>query len=445
MKSSEYINQERRDYSLYVLEQRAIPLAADGLRSAARRVLWMARDGKKCKSFTLAGMVAPLHPHAAPTGAIDTLAEPYTNNIPLFKGYGIFGTRLKPTACGAPRYTEVKASAFTKDVVFRDIEVIPEKENYDGTLMEPQHFLPLIPIALLNPQSGIAVGFASTILPRSLPNIIKAQLAVLEEKAVVFEEPPELTPTNQKSIGWIDTPKGFKAVFEGSFKRTGATSVKVTNLPYGLLHEKYRGKLDTMEDKGIIIEYTDRSKKEYNIDIKFKRGVLSKLDDDGILKLLDLTTSISENLNVINFDGKTIWNTTFTELVTEFCEWRLGWYKIRYQRLADLLEIDIQRYRDILLAIKKKVGLHAASINSRAELKEFLKEIGIVYVDYIADLAIYRFTLEEKAKIEAKLKEALPTMAEYRTLLKSKTKRQDVYIAELKDVLSKYKRGYYGN
>jgi len=444
MKSSEYVNQERREYSLYVLEQRAIPHASDGLRSASRRVLWTAKNGDKIKSATLAGATIPIHPHAAPEGSVNTLASPFTNNIPLLNGIGSFGTILKPTAYGASRYTSVKVSKFCKDVVFRDIEIIPMQDNYDGTLREPKHFLPLIPVALLNPQSGTAVGFASTILPRALPDIIKNQLAILEGKAFT-EEPPALEPIDQRSIGWVDTPKGWKATFCGAFERTGATELKITNLPYGTLHERYRVKLDKWEDEGIIQSYKDRSKDKYNIDVKFKRGVLNKLDDQGILEMLDLVKNISENLVVINFDGTTVWPTTYEEFIIKFTEWRAGWYKNRYQRLADLQDIDNQKCRDILLAIKKNVGKTARDVASRAELKELLKALGIVHVDYISDLPVYRFTQEEKTKTEARLKDGERLLAEYKDLLRNPSKRRMIYLNELKEVLANYKRGTYGN
>jgi DNA gyrase subunit A len=444
MKSSEYINKERRDYSLYVLQQRAIPHVADGLKSAARRLLWMGKDGKSYKSAVLAGATMPIHPHQSPEGTVNTLAAPYTNNIPLLNGDGTFGTLLNPTAYGASRYTSVKVSKFTQDVVFRDIEIIPMQDNYDGTTKEPAHFLPLVPIVLLNPQSGIAVGFATHILPHALPDIIKSQLSILENKSHFVEETPELEPINQKATGWIEHGNGYRAVFEGEFERVSATSIKITNLPYGILHEKYKEKcLDPLEEQGIILEYTDNSKNKYNIDIKFKRGILNKLDDQGILEMMSLIHNVSENLTVINFDGESVWNTTYEKMITEFCEWRLSWYSKRYQRLADLLNIDIQKYKDILLAIKVNLGDAARKIKSRAELKTHLKNIGVVHVDYISDLPVYRFTQEEKEKVQRKLSDAEALLKEYNALLKSKTKRKEVYVTELKEVLSKYRKGYY--
>lgn len=440
MKSSEYINEQRRDYSLYVLQSRAIPHAADGLKAAARRILWIAKDGKKRKSATLAGECMPIHPHAAPESAVNTLAARHGNNVPLLTGYGAFGTVLKPSAYGASRYTSVVISKFADDVVMRDVEIIPMMENYDGTLDEPKHFLPLIPMVLLNPQEGIAVGFASDILPRAFEDIVHSQIQYLSGNG--FKQPkPTFGPTNQKAVGYDND----KWQFVGEIKKEGTNKYRVLNLPYGLVHEKFVNNLTKMEEAedSFITEVKDGSKDSINIAITFKKGSLTGMDEPEILKMLGLTTSYGENLNVIDFDGKHVWAPTYAELVQKFCDWRLVWYKVRYERLARLLDEDIQRYLDILLAIKKNVGSVATKTESRAELKEFLTQIGIVNIDYIADLAIYRFTEEERRKTEQKLDEAREKMKEYRNLIKNEGERRNVYIEELKEILVKYNKGYY--
>lgn len=444
--SSDYVNNERRDYSLYVLQSRAIPHAADGLKAAARRVLWTAKDGKKYKSATLAGATMPIHPHQTPEGAVNTLAAPYGNNIPLLDGDGAFGTLLAPNAYGAARYTSVKVSEFTRDVVFRDIEIVPLQENYDGTLEEPKHFLPLIPIVLLNPQDGIAVGFASSILPRALDSIVNAQVDYLTT-GTFGEDLPNMVPLNQQAWDWTENASGgYKYVFRGHGERVNATTLRITDLPYGLSHEKYIAKLDKMEEAGTIQGYTDNSRDTYNIEIRFKRGVLSNIGkEQALVDLLELDNWVSENMNVIDFDGERVWSTTYQELIAKFTEWRLEWYVTRYERLAGLLEIDIQRYKDVLRAIDRNVGMVARKTGSRSELKEFLTEIGIVHLDYIADLPVYRFTLEEKKKVELKLKEAEATMKKYQALLKSPKKRRELYVEELNEILAKYKRGKYGS
>lgn len=437
--SSQYIEQQRRGYSIYIMQMRAIPAATDGLKAAGRRVLWMARDGKKYKSATLAGATMPIHPHASPEDAINTLAAPYGNNIPLFKGDGAFGTLLNPKAYGASRYTAVTVSKFTQDVVFRDIEIIPMQENYDGTLEEPVHFLPLIPIALLNPTEGIAVGFASNILPRSLEDIVLAQIAHLKGATKISELVPKFAPIKSTSFKFED---GF-FYFKGEFEQIDATTIKITQLPYGAVHEKIISKIDELYEKGTVVDYTDNSRDTINIIVRFKKGILRELSENDTLKLLGLVVRHSENLNVLDFEGKAVWNPSSSELIKKFTDWRLKWYVNRYERLRDLIKDELQRYYDIRTAIKHSAGSVARKCKNRAELKEWLETIKIVNLDYIADLPIYRFTADEDLKNEERIKEAEAKLKEYNDLLSSETKRRNIYINELEQILKNLNKGTY--
>ena len=442
---SQELNDLRREYSLYVISDRAIPHVTDGLKAAARRVLWKARDGKKIKSASLAGATMSIHPHAAPESAINSLAAFFRNNVPIFKGTGAFGTLLEPTEFGSSRYTAVQVSEFAKAVMFADLPIIPMVDNYDETELEPKHFLPLIPMVLLNPQEGIADGFACNILPRSLEDIIRCQIEFMQSGEVPTVVAPSFTPLDAVSTGLEVDKKGVERwVFRGKFERIGATSIRITGLPYGITHSKFIAKLDKLEETSDkVISYRDKSKDVYDIEIKFKRGYLSNLTDDQVFSVIGLETQMTENLNVIDFNSESVYAGTFSDIIVEFTTWRLEWYKVRYERLKKLLEEDIQKYRDILTAINNNVGSIARKTQSRSELKEFLAEIEIVNLDYIADLPVYRFTADEKNKITSKLQDSLKTLEEYNHVLGSSRARKNIYINELKEILSNYQAGKY--
>lgn len=421
---------------------RAIPSLADGLKAGGRRVLWTARNGEKYKSAALAGRTMPLHPHAAPEGAINTLAAPYGNNIPLFKGYGAFGTLLRPTAYGASRYTSVKVSDFTKEVVFKDLELVPMVDNYDGTLQEPAHFLPIVPVALLNPSQGIAIGFATNILPRSLDDIINTQIKFLKgQKRVNQILWPIFDPIEAAAEDMEETPSGNVAYyFHGVVSSKGGTnSVVVQQLPYGLSHEKFIDHLDNLKETDIILDYEDRSKDRYDIEIKFKRG---KKEGSGKEQLKLISREV-ENLTLIDLDGESVLQVDPITAIKLFTKWRLSWYLKRYQRLSDELTIQIQKYKDILTAIEKNVGNAARNVESKADLIQYLKTIKIVHTDYIAGFPVYRFTKEEKAKVEDKLTEAETLLKRYKQLIKSEPERKKVYIEELREVLKNFKKSKY--
>lgn len=441
-KSSEYINTQRRDYSLYVMQSRAIPAATDGLKAGGRRVLWTARDGHKWKSASLAGATMPIHPHQTPEGAIDTLAAPYNNNIPLFTGDGAFGTLLDPTSYGASRYTAVTVSDFTKEVMFRDIEIVPMMDNYDGTLQEPVHFLPLIPVALLNPTEGIAVGFATKSLPRALDDLIIAQLTHLAG-GEISNPTPKFIPLDCASHYHTDAGKGVAYYFSGEIERVSANVIRITKLPYGLNHGELTKRLDALNDSGIIVSYDDMSRDVIDITVKFQSRYLSGKTDDQIITELGLTIRIIENLTVLNFGGSSVWTPTPADLIKQFTDWRLGWYVKRYERLKSLIELDLQRYYDIRTAITNDISGKARAITTRQSMKDLLGDMGVVHIDYIADLPVYRFTKEEYEKNEKRIRDGEAQLATYNSLLASEVKRKKVYIKELEEILQRYNAGHY--
>lgn len=424
---------------------RAIPSLADGLKAGGRRVLWTARDGQKHKSAALAGRVMPLHPHAAPEGAINTLAAPYGNNIPLLKGYGAFGTLLRPTAYGASRYTSVKVSKFTKDVMFRDIELVPMMDNYDGTLQEPKHFLPLIPVALLNPAQGIAIGFATNILPRSLEDIINTQIKFLQGRKRINKILwPTFDPTNAAAEELEETNNGNVAYyFQGKVEILDFKRVLIQELPYGLSHEKFIDYLDTLKEQDVVTGYTDNSKDKYQITIKLKDKIDNKRPTSDVKERLKLISREVENLTLLDLDGESVLQVDPIEAIRLFTEWRLSWYLRRYKRLSNELTTQIQKYKDILIAIDGNLGSVARNLGSRADLLAFLTENDFVHPDYIASLPVYRFTKEEAEKVEDKLQDALVLLKEYKKLIKSKNERKKVYINELREVLKTYKKNGY--
>lgn len=196
-------------------------------------------------------------------------------------------------------------------------------------------------------------------------------------------------------------------------------------------------------ESDVVVDYTDKSKDTINITVKFRRGHLDGMHPNDILKSLGLLVRQIENLNVLSFDGSHILPIEPVEFIRKFTDWRLGWYVNRYERLRDLIKLDLQRYYDIRTAIKNNVSSLARKIQSRSALKMQLEVFGIVNLDYIADLPVYRFTEEERIKNEERIKEAEATLQEYLYLLASEDKRRKVYISELQEVLTKYNKGQY--
>ena len=320
MTPSEFIKSTSRDYSIYVCQSRGIPSVCDGLKDAQRKALFIMKPkGEKIKTVSLAGeMISSniyLHGDASAAETLSLMAALYCNNVPFLHGIGAFGTKVGPTDWGAPRYTYLKKYAMTDSLVYPDYDIIPLKENYDGSVMEPKNFLPLIPLVLLNGISGIAVGWSTDILPRSLDDLIAATLAALDGKT-----PTTLAPRYDYLSCGVRNLGGNAWEFTGKVRFDGNT-IWVEELPPDLTLEKFKARLNQMEDEEKIQTYIDRSTKEIKIEVRFKRGTINDWTEEKAIDFLKLRSKTTERIVVLDWDGNSIKQyETAEQLVREFVE-----------------------------------------------------------------------------------------------------------------------------
>lgn len=260
MDSSDYLLQSSRDYAIYVCETRAIPNVQDGLKHGQRIAMWLLRNrSEKMKTFALSGLMGYerlyVHGETSANGAIGLLAAPFKNNTAMIEGLGQFGSRVAPVeGIGAPRYTEVRKSKAAEAILYRDLDLVPLTDNYDGSNKQPVHFLPLIPLVLLNGVSGVAVGWSTEILPRSLKSLIQASQDALNGKPIKGLEPHYAR--YNITVKTLDTNK---YEYSGKADIIDTSTVRITELPPGMSIEKFRLNLITMEDADMIQGFTDRS------------------------------------------------------------------------------------------------------------------------------------------------------------------------------------------
>jgi len=444
--SSNYILDTSREYSIYVCESRAIPKVADGLKDAQRKALWLVKSRQdKIKTVSLAGeMISSglyLHGDQSAAGSISMLAAPYVNNVPLLDGIGSFGTRVAPVdGIGAPRYTYVKRGKAAQELMFPDMDIVPVKENYDGSTIEPQHFLPLIPTVLLNGVSGIAVGWSTEILPRSFKNLVQATLDVLDGKKLKRIAP---------SYELYDI--GVKHLEENSWEFTGkleildTSTIKITELPPDLTLEKFKERLNTYEDENRISMYTDRSTDAIDITIKLPRGSARGWNVNRAIDYFKLKQKKSERIVVIDWNGSSIRQYDSAEkLIQDFVEWRLGWYKVRYENLVAKNDYELGFWKGVKLCFDDKLPARLGGIKDRASLDLDVSKVTTKLkldekrIDRIVNLPAHRWTKDAYADVLAKIKLLEADIKEYKAILKDPERRKAIYREEV-EALKKVK------
>lgn len=450
MNTSEYLINSSREYAIYVCSTRAIPSVQDGLKHGQRIALWLLRNrADKIKTVALGGEMAAqrlyVHGDVSATNSIGLLAAPFKNNTPLIEGLGQFGSRVLPVeGIGAPRYTEVRRSKAAEAFLYNDLDLVPLKDNYDGSNKEPVHFLPLIPLVLLNGISGVAVGWSTEILPRSLKGLIQATQDALSGAKTIRGLEPYF---ERYDITVKPTLSTNQWEFSGKAQIEDTSTVKITELPPGLSLEAFRKRLIQLEELETISSFIDRSTDAIDITVRFKRGSIKDWTPERAIDFFKLREKTTERIVVINWDGRSI--TTYSDpaqLVRDFVGWRLDWYTERFERLV----ADSSYERDYWSLVRalfaggftKKLGTFLTRGEMRDEMVKIAAKAKIALVEShlerAMNLATYRWTKEFEDEVIAKIAALGVEIADYQGILADPDKLKAVYAAEL-DALKKLK------
>jgi DNA topoisomerase-2 len=195
------VNKELIHFSVYD-NARSIPNYIDGLKPSQRKILYyMLKKNitENIKVAQLSGYVSAEtsyhHGEVSLQKAIVCMAQNFigANNINLLYPSGNFGTRpFGGSDASSARYIFTRLDKITK-VVFndKDSDLLKYLED-DGQTIEPEFFLPIIPMILVNGCEGIGTGY-STFIPCYSPlQIIDNLIYIIDNKGQV-DDSSELT------------------------------------------------------------------------------------------------------------------------------------------------------------------------------------------------------------------------------------------------------------
>ena len=172
------------DYASYVILERAVPHADDGLKPVQRRILHSMKeleDGRYNKVANIIGNTMKYHPHGdASIG--DAMIQLGQKDL-LIDTQGNWGNVLTGDSAAAPRYIEARLTPFALEVIFSPT-VTKWVSSYDGRNKEPITFPVKFPVLLAQGAEGIAVGLSTKILPHNFNEILDAMIEGLRKNQV---------------------------------------------------------------------------------------------------------------------------------------------------------------------------------------------------------------------------------------------------------------------
>lgn len=323
-------------YASYVILDRAIPNAIDGLKPVQRRILeilWRQNDDKLHKVANIVGQTMQLHPHGDNPiyEALVTLA----NKGFVLDRQGNFGNIFTGDPSAAARYIETRLSPLARETLFNP-DITEKVPSYDGRNQEPVVLPAKIPLLLMQGVDGIAVGMSTHILPHNFTELLEAEIAFLEGRN--FRIYPDF-PTG----GIMDKSQYDKGC--GKIKVRAKIEIKdpktllIREICYGTTAESLIRSIDEAAKKGKIKieEINDYTSKEVEIEVKLPRGQYAEEILDALYAFTECEVTINSQVTVIK-DGLP-WETDVHEILgynaTKLVEFQRKELEIERDRLLE--------------------------------------------------------------------------------------------------------------
>lgn len=457
------IQENYMPYAMSVILSRAIP-EIDGFKPSHRKLLYTMYKmglltGARTKSANIVGATMKLNPHgdAAIYDTMVRLSRGYEALLhPYVDSKGNFGKFYsRDMAWAASRYTEAKLDVICNEL-FRDIDkdAVDFMDNYDNTMKEPTLLPATFPSVLVNANTGIAVGMASSICSFNLREICETTAALIKDPDHDIKSTlpaPDFIGAgqiiyNEKAIDDIyRTGKGSIKVRSKYEYDKSANCIDITAIPPTTTCEAIIEKVIDLVKGGKAKEISDirdeTGRDGLKITIDLKRGV----DPDKLMaKLFRFTTledSFSCNFNVLIGGVPRVLGVK--DLLNEWTAFRIECIRRRtYFELGkktDKLHL-LKGLEVILLDIDKAIKIVRETEEENEVVPNLMIGFGIdqIQAEYVAEIKLRHLNREYILKRTQEIEDLEKEIAELESILKSKTKIKNIIVKELKEVADKY-------
>ncbi len=450
-------------YAMSVIVSRAIP-EIDGFKPSHRKLLYTMYNmgllnGGTIKSANIVGRTMQLNPHgdAAIYETMVRLSEGYQALLhPFVASKGSFGKAYsRDMAYAASRYTEAKLAPIAGEL-FSDIDkdTVDFVDNYDATMKEPVLFPVTFPTVLVNANTGIAAGMASSICPFNLREVCETTIAYIKDNDINVADTllaPDFPIGGQILYNRADMEKIYESG-RGSFKVRGVYSydksencVEITQIPPTTTVEAIIEKVIDLVKQKKITEINDiRDETDLNglkIAIDLKRGADHEKLMKKILKMTTLEDSFSCNFNILIAGSPRVMGVK--EIIGEWVAFREECVKRRvYFSLSKAQEKlhRLQGLEKILLDIDKAIKIVRETEQESQVIPNLMIGFGIdeIQAEYVAEIKLRHLNREYILKRTAEIEDLIKQIEDMEAVLKSRTKVLKIIIKELEEVIKKY-------
>jgi len=397
---SDFIHRDMANFSAEDIK-RSIPHVADGLKPSQRKVIYAALKKnliQDMKVAQLAGYVAEQtayhHGEASLQGTIVNLAQNFvgSNNLNLLEPSGQFGTRLAGGKDAASsRYIFTRLAPYTKKIFDPNDNEVLTYVTDDGQQVEPEFYVPVVPVILINGAEGIGTGFSCYVPPFD-PEAVKHNILCALEQVPMAP----MKPFFKGFKGTVAKTKDHTWVMSGVVEKEGS-QLHITELPPGKWIQDFKENLEELVEKNVIQKYENHS-----TETKPDFRVWGFSGDDPVKELGLLKTIHTSNMYLIGPNGAVKKYASPEEILVDYIDMRVNLYKKRKAHLIQQLESEIQwiqTKREFITGVIsgqiKVLNEPLEQVKSQMRKRKFEEE----YVPKLLDIKTYNYTQEEVQKL----------------------------------------------
>ena len=288
------------DYASYVILERAIPHADDGLKPVQRRILHSMReleDGRYNKVANVIGNTMKYHPHGdASIG--DAIIQLGQKDL-LIDTQGNWGNVLTGDSAAAPRYIEARLTPFALEVIFSP-KVTTWLASYDGRNKEPVTFPVKFPVLLAQGAEGIAVGLSTKILPHNFIEILDAMIDVLRKNPVTLL-PDFLQGGIADCTDYNGGARGGRVRVRARIEKIKKHLLRITEIPYGTTTTSLIDSILSANDKNKIkvSKIEDNTSEFVEVLVHLPSTISAEDSLPGLYAFTDCEVSLAPNACII--------------------------------------------------------------------------------------------------------------------------------------------------
>lgn len=477
---TDFINKELILFSM-ADNIRSIPSVIDGFKPTQRKVMYTCfkRNLRKdIKVVELAGLISGLtayqHGDVSLQTTIVGLAQSFvgSNNINTLEPAGQFGTRLQGGADAASaRYIYTRLSPFARKLFHASDEPLLKYNTDDDKEIEPEMYVPIIPMILVNGSEGIGTGWSS-----SIPNYHPEEIVENIKRKMDGHGFQPMKPWFRGFNGQVAEAGPDRWKFSGIAKQTGDNEIEITELPVRVWTQDFKEKLEEIikaeKVPSFIKDYKDyNTHKDVNFIIQMEDKHMKAALEEGLEERFKLSKTLATS-NLVAFDpeGRICKYGSIDAIMEEFYAYRLKYYQLRKDHMLQEMNKELKRLsnqarfvqmiidgkltisrkkKPVLIAELKKLGFDAfpkkQDASKAGELEKTVQDeeeedaagddesLQASSYDYLLGMALWSLTQERVEKLQRQIGEKEQEI----DILLEKSK-EDLWRADLDDFIAEW-------